>query len=670
MGFCLSTPLSELKGVGQKRLEALGGAGLKTVQDLLFRFPSSYRSGKIYPLSPERVGHFSYFALSVESTPSVVRMKGKGATLRYIAKDESGRSVSVLHVHQPYLKNKIQKGAFYYFGGILQERNGSFYLFSPLLEKEKPREDLLSPVYPSVAGLSSKVIASLIDQFLTEVLSEVEETIPLPILETLGFMPRARAVYLLHRPPNEAFLENAKERFAFEGLFRFSVQATLFSREQNTLEVPAFEKRDLTEFFAALPFSLTDAQTRVIGEIADDLCGTGLVSPMDRLLQGDVGSGKTVVAAAAAYLAAQNGKSTLVMAPTEILATQHFHSFTKLFAPLSVPVYLITGSTGKKERDIIFEKTTGDTPYILIGTHALIEESTRCGGVALAITDEQHRFGVRHRNRLSQKGEGVHSLVMSATPIPRSLAMFLHAKSRISVIDQLPPGRKEITTLYVGEDKLPRVYTFLKEKIALGQQAYVVCPLIEDEEGESPLISAADELEEIKKFLPEVPCSLLHGKMKPAEKERVMEEFKSGKTSLLVSTTVIEVGVDVPSATVMVIRCAERFGLSQLHQLRGRVGRGTNESFCILVSSHSSLSARKRLNKLCTCHDGFELARFDLKTRGPGEFFGTRQSGFDAPLPHNYTMELIGKASEAAALFLDSATDEELTPFIQTLRMN
>lgn len=671
MEYTLATPIGVLKGVGAKREEALQKSGVSTLGDLIFRFPSSYRSGKVYDLSSERVGFFSYFHLTVDSNPVILNLKGRGKTLRYVASDESGCSVQVLHFHQPYLKNQISAGQSLYFGGVLQEKNGVFYLFSPIRESQKPNEEALFPVYPSLGGLSSKQVSSLLDQVLLPVLGEIPETLPSYVSEAFGLIPRARAVYLMHRPVSAESLDTAKRRFAFEELFRFSVQSTLFSMESSKKRVPALADPDLNPFFDSLPFKLTGAQQRAIEEIRLDLCGTGEIPPMDRLLQGDVGSGKTMVAAASAYLVAKNGKSTLFMAPTEILAKQHAEGLAKLFGPLGIPVFLLTGSTTKKEREEIFRKTTGETPYVLIGTHALIEEKNRCGGVLLAITDEQHRFGVRHRNRLGEKGGAVHSLVMSATPIPRSLAMFLHAKSRISVLDELPPGRQTIDTLYVGEDKLSRIYGFLKEQVELGRQAYVVCPLIEDEEELSPLISAADQLREIKKELPDIPADLLHGKMKPAEKNRIMEKFVSGETKILVSTTVIEVGVDVPNATVMCIRCAERFGLSQLHQLRGRVGRGKEKSYCVLISSHSGKNARLRLKKLCDCHDGFELAQYDLKTRGPGEFFGTRQSGFGAdPISAAFSMDMIREAGEGARMFLEKATKEELEPYAGAIRLN
>lgn len=671
MSVSIFSPVGSLKGVGAKREEALKKSGIETVFDLLFRFPSSYRIGKVYPLSSERVGVFSYFHLTVDSAPVTLNLKGRGKTLRYVATDEEGTSVQVLHFHQPYLRNQIFPGQSLYFGGILQKKNGAFYLFSPTREKDKPAEDALFPVYPSLGGLSTKQVSGLVDQVLLDSLSQIPETLPKEIPERFALIPRARAVYLMHRPASEKSLAEAKYRFAFEELFRFSVQSTVFSMESSNKRVDALPCSDLSDFFATLPFEPTKAQKRAIDEIRGDLCGCGEIPPMDRLLQGDVGSGKTLVAAAAAYLIAKNGKSTLFMAPTEILAKQHAKSLNKLFSPFKIPVYLLTGSTAKKEREEIFSHTTGEKPYILVGTHALIEEKTRCGGVLLSITDEQHRFGVRHRNRLGEKGGAVHSLVMSATPIPRSLAMFLHAKSRISVIDELPPGRQSVDTLYVGEDKLPRIYAFLNEEIQKGRQAYIVCPLIEDEEEVSSLISATDQMREIQKELPRIPAALLHGKMKPAEKNAVMERFASGEIKLLVSTTVIEVGVDVPNATVMCIRCAERFGLSQLHQLRGRVGRGKEKSYCVLISSHSGKTARQRLKKLCDCHDGFELAQFDLKTRGPGEFFGTRQSGFGAdPISDAFSMEMIRDAGEAARAFVEKATKDELAPYTGAVRLN
>ncbi len=671
MRLTLDTPVTALKGVGKARTEVLQKSQIYLLRDLLFLFPRDYRSGKQYLLCEERVGLFSYFLLTVTSQPTALTLKGKRRCLRFIAEDTSGTKVQILYFNQPYLKNQISKGETLCFGGVLQEKSGVFYLFSPQRKKIPPDENTFYPVYPTVGGISSKQMEGLIGQFLPFVLSEIKETLSSAIVDQFGLMARAKAIFLVHRPTCEESLAKAKYRFAFEELFRYSVRATLFARRQFTEKTEAFFHRDCSPFLSSLPFPLTTAQSRVLTEICEDMTGDGMIPPMNRLLQGDVGSGKTVVAAAAAYLCAANGKSTLVMAPTEILACQHYASFTAFMKPHNIPVFLLTGSTKKKEREAIYAETQKESPYILIGTHALTEEGTRCRNVALAITDEQHRFGVKQRSLLGEKGGAVHSLVMSATPIPRSLAMFLHAKSRISVIDTLPPGRQPVDTLYVGEEKLTRVYGFLAERIAQGEQAFIVCPLIEDETGDNPLMSAQEEYQEIQKALPEIPSLLLHGKMKAEEKNAVMAAFQKGEAKILVSTTVIEVGVDVPNASVMVIRSAERFGLSQLHQLRGRVGRGSTKSYCILVSSHPGKGARERLKKLCDCYDGFELAQFDLKTRGPGEFFGTRQSGFSSfELKDAFSMEMIQDAGQAAALFLDSANPEELVPYEQEIALN
>ncbi len=667
----LTTPVEALKGVGEVKKQKLHRAGIFTVGDLILHFPRCYRSGTLSPLSSDKLGQYGVFRLTCCAAPYVFTMAGGRRVLRFPAEDEAGTKVNILYINQPYLKNKITKGDVCYYCGELQEKNGQFFLFSPERRDEAPNPDLPEPVYPTLGGISSAQIAKLIASCLVPLLPCIRETLPQWILEKHKLLGRARAIFTLHAPDCNESLARAKDRFAFEGLFDFSVKATLFSRRQELVQTPALKDVSLDPFLSKLPFSLTEAQRRVLNEIRADLVGEGLIPAMNRLIQGDVGSGKTVVAAAAAYLVAKNHKSTLLMAPTEILARQHYASFQKLFSQSEIPVLLLTGSSTKKERQAIFEKTLSGKPYILIGTHALTEEGALCSGVGLSITDEQHRFGVRHRSILNEKGGAVHSLVMSATPIPRSLAMFMYAKGKISVIDKLPPGRQVIDTFYVGEDKMQRVYAFLREKAAAGQQAYVVCPLIEDEEEKSPLQSASEEYESLKKNLSELPCALLHGKMKNEEKNAVMASFASGETKILVSTTVIEVGVDVPNATVMVIRNAERFGLSQLHQLRGRVGRGKEKSHCILISSHSGKSARERLRKLCDCHDGFELAKYDLKTRGPGEFFGTRQSGFWGPdLTDEISMPLIESVTQTAEEFLDTAKAEEILPYENRIHLH
>jgi len=669
-GFLLSDSVDTLRGIGPAKAALFRQAGIRTLEDLLMFFPRTYRSDHVSLVSSEQVGSYSGYFLTVENNPYVFSMAGRKRVLRYLAKDENGVSVHILHMNQPYLKNKIQKGDAFFFFGILQEKNGVYYLFSPEFREEKPDPNLIYPIYPTIGNISSKQIEKIIRQFLPYCPSQIQETLPLGILERFFLMPKAKALLILHLPPSRELLQKAKERFVFESLFDFSVQSDLFFRKTETKSVQGFSPVSLDSFFRLLPYSPTDAQKRVLSEISEEITGHGTISPMNRLVQGDVGSGKTVVAAGAAYLAIQNQKSVLVMAPTEILARQHYATFQKIFAPIPVEILLLTGSATKKERAVIFEKTISDRPYILIGTHALIEDSSLCRNVGIAITDEQHRFGVRQRGILGQKGGAMHSMVMSATPIPRSLALFLYAKNKISVLDQLPPGRKPVHTFYIGEDKIHRLYRFLKERAEQGHQAYIVCPLIEDEEEKSPLQSAKKEYEDLKKALSGIEIDLIHGKLKNDEKDRIMQRFQKGEVKILISTTVIEVGVDVPNASVMVVRNAERFGLSQLHQLRGRVGRGSEESYCVLVSSHSSQSARERLKKLCDCHDGFELARFDLEHRGPGDFFGTRQSGFEAALSVGMGMEEMTSISNEAELFLNEAGPEELIPYERATRLN
>lgn len=672
MALSLLTPVGEIKGIGPKKEKALADGGIRTVRDLLWHFPKRYRSGKCYPVSSERCGSYAGFALTVISQPSVAFGQGGRRFLRFLAEDENHTRVTLLFFHQIYLKDQIHKGDLLYCYGVLQEKKNAFYLFSPERFDKKPDPEKLYPIYSPVGSVTGKQIEKWIGACLVPTLGEIAETLPDRVVSDNHLMGLAEAVFHLHCPTNENSLKRAKARFSFEGFFDFSVKAKLFSRSQSTVRIPAFPKSDTKPFIRSLPFSLTAAQLRVIDEIRRDLTGSEDIPPMHRLIQGDVGSGKTAVCAAAAYLTAINKKSTLMMAPTEILAEQHAKTFSRFMAPFSIPVLLLTGSTKAAERKAIRSITCSDRPYILIGTHALLEENALCHNVGLTVTDEQHRFGVRQRNLFGEKGGAFHSLVMSATPIPRSLAMFLYAKGSISIIDELPPGRKNVKTCYIGEQKMPELYGFLSEEYKKGHKAYIVCPLIEEgEDGGPDLQSAAEEFAAVKKELPAVPSLFLHGKMKHEEKKAVMDQFRNTDAGILVSTTVIEVGVDVPEATVMVIRNAERFGLSQLHQLRGRVGRGKDLSFCFLVSSHTGKAARERLKKLSECHDGFQLAEYDLRTRGPGEFFGTRQSGFSgAEFTDDLSLETIREASLAADFFLEKASPEELRCYEKDVRLN
>ncbi len=652
MGVTLQTPVGSLSGVGPARKAALEARGIRTAEDLLLFFPRDHRSSRTYPLSAETCGVYAGYELTVDTAPTLALLPGRRRLLKFRASDEANTSVTIYYFNQPYLRNQIFKGDRFVFFGELHEKAGAFSLFSPERLNKAPPPDEWRPVYPALPSFSQKTIEKLIRAVLPEA-KDLADPLPEMVLSRFSLPSRAETVRSLHAPKNGDELSRARRRLTFERYFSFGLELNRFRTHEKALAADALRQVDLTPFFARFPYSFTGAQRRAVASIEKDLTGTGRIPLMNRLLQGDVGSGKTAVAAAAAYLACENGGGVLFMAPTEILARQHFENLLRIFDPLGIPVLLLTGSVTKKERESVYAVTDRGGPYLLVGTHALIEETARCRGVILAVTDEQHRFGVRQRAALREKGAFCHSLAMSATPIPRSLALFLYAPEEISVLDEMPPGRQKVDTYYVGEDKKQRLFSFLRERLAEGERAFVVCPLIEPNDALAGLTSAEDAYREFSRELAGFGVGFLHGKMKNAEKIAVMRSFQTGETQLLVSTTVVEVGVDVPEATVMIVLNADRFGLSQLHQLRGRVGRGPKKSVCILVSVSSARSARERLKFLCEENDGFAIAQYDLKTRGPGEFFGERQTGFSALDPEELSLDFARDAIQAAKEFPD-----------------
>ena len=479
------------------------------------------------------------------------------------------------------------------------------------------------PIYPLTAGLTNAALLRLVQQALA-VCAPPEEILPAEVREKYGILPAERAYFAIHEPNSMAEAELAKKRMIFEEFFVFSAGLALMRAARKEKKTEPYTDFDMAPFYDSLPFTLTGAQSRAVGEILADF-RRGI--PMNRLVQGDVGSGKTMVAAAAAYCAARNGAQTALMAPTEILAEQHFASLSALFVPLGVSVALLTGSmTGKQKKDVRERIAAGEV-QVVIGTHALLSESTRFEHLGLVITDEQHRFGVGQRSRLSAKGEDPHLLVMSATPIPRTLALILYGDLDVSILDELPPGREPVDTFLVGESYRPRINAFIRKQVAEGHQCFVVCPAVEENE-ELGIKAASVWAETLQQTVfPDLRIALLHGQMKGAEKEAAMASFARGEADVMVATTVIEVGVDVPNATLMVIEDADRFGLSQLHQLRGRVGRGKAKSYCILTTHNRNPETLQRLKALCKTADGFKIAEEDLRLRGPGDFFGSRQSG-------------------------------------------
>ncbi len=625
MALTLDSPLTALAGIGPKKAELFQKLGFSTVGGLLRHFPRAYQNrGEIRTLAEAGFcGEPCAMMLTVGSMPSSVRLKNRMVMTKFTAFDETGRC-QVIFFNQAFLKDVFVLGATYRFWGRLVEKKGKWDLASPQFEPYDgvhPLPDFL-PVYPLGGGVSQKLLRTAVGLAL-EGLGEVEDPLPAALREKYGLGGFRQALETLHRPMNLEGLSEARRYFVFEELLLLSLAALRDRQEsQNRPGLP------------------------VMGEITADLA-SGFA--MHRLLSGDVGSGKTVMAAYAAFVAAKNGYQCALMAPTEILARQHYNDLAPLFASLGISVALLVGSLTPSAKKKIHEAALQGEVSFVIGTHALLTEQMRFQKPVLMITDEQHRFGIRQRAMLAEKGRDLHVLVMSATPIPRTLALVLYGDLSLSTLDELPAGRQKVSTFLVNESYRARLTGFIRKQVEEGRQVYVVCPAIEelpDEEGEidGPLVDlgghpieknkikrALSFAEELAAALPGLSVACLHGKMSGAEKEKVMSAFAAGQIGVLVSTTVIEVGVNVPNATLMVVENAERFGLSQLHQLRGRVGRGKYKSWCILVSDTDSEEALSRLRALCATNDGYRIAEFDLAQRGPGDFLAgsgaTRQHG-------------------------------------------
>ncbi len=647
-----------MKGVGESRAKALAKLGITTVGQLLYHFPRAYEfRGNVKLLTEAESGETAAFILTAATDVHNAALK-RGMTISKLrAFDESG-SCEITFFNQPYIKDSIVKGGEYRFFGKLVRDGNKKILSSPAVEPVVEGKNLpaLVAVYPLTAGITGKVLSKLVLTALSDAADTVPEILSEKIREEHGLVDIASALRGIHCPESFKALETAKRRLIFEELYRFALGAT--GAREKILTPNVFFDTDISALEKILPYTLTGAQKRSIGEISADLASG---TPMRRLMTGDVGSGKTVVAAAAAYIAVKNGYQCAIMAPTEILAVQHYNELSMLFAKLGISCGLLTGSVKGRARKEVLSALADGTLGVLIGTHALIGDEVEYARLGLVICDEQHRFGVGQRDALLAKGGGgkCHQLTMSATPIPRTLAMFLYGDIDMSALDELPPGRQRVDTFTVDESYRERLNNFILKQKAEGHRTYIVCPSIEEAEaGEvtqedirlfdfgydiSEIMKPASQpkaaqtwSKSLAKSLPELKIGCVHGRMKAAEKDDVMARFVSGELDLLVSTTVIEVGVNVPSATLMIIENAERFGLSQLHQLRGRVGRGKDKSWCILVSDTKVETSRRRLEIMCTTRDGYVIAEEDLKLRGPGDFFANggiiRQSG-SASLP-------------------------------------
>ena len=622
----LDTSVQYLKGVGPKMYELLNKLSIYTVKDLLEYYPRVYEDRtKVTPISDFQKDQNVLFLGTLIKPVTMVYAKKK-KILSTVVVDDSGAIAMLTWFNQVYIKDRIKEGGTYLFYGkvgSVSESRATLDSCSIYDVNDLDKIQGLYPIYPLTAGITQNYLFKLINNLMDSGIM-VNEIFNEEFRRKYRLAEANYALRNIHFPKSYEMVNIARNRIIFEELFLF--QLALLNMKQIEVEhtnTNTYSDLDESEFLKLIPFELTGAQRKVVSQIKKDMSSKTV---MNRLVQGDVGSGKTMVAAIAMYLAVKNGYQAALMAPTTILANQHYIELSQYFEKLGINVEIITSSTTKKQKEKIIEKLKNNDIDILIGTHSIIEDNVEFNNLGLVVTDEQHRFGVKQRMKLSAKGNVVDTIVMTATPIPRSLAIILYGDLDLSIIDELPPGRKPVETCVVNDSYNQRVYNFLKKQINEGRQVYVVCPLVEENE-DLDLNSVEKLYEEYKKEFNGYNVAILHGKMKNKEKDSIMQEFKANKINILISTTVIEVGISVPNATVMVIENSDRFGLAALHQLRGRVGRGSASSYCILKSNNKSAIARQRLDIMRKSNDGFEIAQKDLELRGPGDFFGVRQSG-------------------------------------------
>ena len=656
----LSDPITILKGIGPAKAKQFANLNIFTLGDLICHFPRGYEDRtQLRPIEKLEVDVPACFKAMVMNTPRTAHIR-KGLDLtRVQVADTTGR-LNITFFNNKYVCDQLQYGKEYIFYGCVSGDFVGYNMTNPVfeaLDSAPVTTRRILPIYPLTAGLTNAALLRAVRQALS-ICDPPAEIIPEEVRKEYGILPAERAYYAIHEPNTMAEAELAKKRLIFEEFFVFSAGLSLMRAARAEKKTAPYTNFEMRPFYASLPFSLTGAQQRAVEEILRDFQKG---APMNRLVQGDVGSGKTMVAAAAAYCAAGNRRQTALMAPTEILAEQHYESLNKIFAPLGITVALLTGSMTQKEKRLVRERIASGEVQVAVGTHALLTDATQFCNLGLVVADEQHRFGVAQRSRLAAKGKDPHLLVMSATPIPRTLALLMYGDLEVSILDELPPGREAVDTFLVGESYRPRINAFIRKQVAEGHQVFVVCPAVEENE-ELGLKAATVWAETLQQTVfPDLRIALLHGQMKGAEKEAAMASFARGEADVMVATTVIEVGVDVPNATLMVIEDADRFGLSQLHQLRGRVGRGKAKSYCILTSHNRNPETLQRLKALCKTTDGFKIAEEDLKLRGPGDFFGSRQSGLPAFRVADLSFDLatLKQAQQASADWIDRAGTAE-----------
>ncbi len=624
----LQENIQYLKGVGPARVEILNKMGIRTLEDILTYFPREYEDRSVIKSIDELVaGEYASFRAVAMSKPTEARIKKNMTITKVVVRDETG-SAYLTWFNQSYIKNQLEANEAYTFYGKVSSHYGNrVEINGAVFDKEGENKNTgkIIPIYPLVNGITQNVLRAIIENALKVANCQLKEFLPESVRRENKICEINYAITNIHFPQNKEDFLIARRRVAFEELFLLQLGLLNLKERSKVEEVGIQFTKDehIEEFLGNLPFSLTNAQQRVWKEIRKDMESN---KAMNRLVQGDVGSGKTVVAAMAMYKAVKNGYQASMMAPTAILATQHYEGISKMLEPFGIKCALFTSGLTKKQKEKLVESLKTGEIKIAIGTHALLEENIQFQNLGLVITDEQHRFGVRQRAKLSGKSEKVDTLVMTATPIPRTLALILYGDLDISIIDELPAGRQKIDTYAVTKNLENRVNAFVEKELRQGRQAYIVCPLVEESEA-SDLKSVEKMWEYYQKVFSDFRVEYLHGKMKNKEKEEIMAKYKAGEIDVLVSTTVIEVGVDVPNSTIMVIENAERFGLAQLHQLRGRVGRGKHKSYCILKYNSHSQIVKERMKIMQETNDGFVISEKDLELRGPGDFFGTLQHG-------------------------------------------